>query len=160
VVQRETPIPKGRNLFPIVTGWVFFGLLLVLFLVAFRRLPQRPMLAGVWLLLWSIPTGLVGLGLLLVLAISTVPEWRNNELLASMLVTDLALVVPAVRWLRGQTGAGRLLRLYAGVRFAAMVLLFVLRAVGVLYQEPAIYPGTALFGAFCLWMILRRMDAP
>jgi hypothetical protein len=49
---------------------------------------------------------------------------------------------------------------YIARSIAAMVLLFVLRAVGVLYQEPAIYPGTALFGAFCLWMMLRRMDAP
>lgn len=160
VVRRETPVPKGPNLFPFVVGWLFFGLASALFLLAYRRLPERPRLAGLWLLLWSIPTGLIGLAVLLVLTLSTVPEWRNNELVVVMLATDLALVVPALRWLRGRPEAGRLLRIYAGVRFTGILLVFVLRIVGVLYQEPAIYPGIVLVGAFGLWTLLRRMDIP
>ena len=145
-----------------IGSWVAGALALLALLLgalALRRLPDRPALGGVWLLFVALTAGVVGVASLAFVTLSTVPEFRHNEFILLLPPTDLLLLVPAVRWLRGRTFGGRTLRLYAHVRLVVAVLYFLGWLFGSAYQQPLFVP---LWGACCalmLVLLLRRLPA-
>ena len=136
VLRRQEPSPfaghdprAGVKLFWSLAG---LGLLLALVLVLW---PRRRV-AGAALAPLALLCGLPGLAVWSVAAIATLPELRVNEIALSLWPTDLALLWPAGRWLRGRAWAGRLLRGYLGLRLAALGLVLVGNIAGLLIQRP------------------------
>ena len=122
-----------------------------------RRGPSRS--AGVWLLAWSLPVGLVGLLIATLSVASTVPQMRSNELVVSLLFTDLALVRPAVAWLRGSTKMPGWLRRYATARLVLVTAAVAALATGVFVQQPWVIPLGSLGCSLGLWVFVRRATA-
>lgn len=143
-----------------IASWVAAALALLVLLLgvpAALKLPNRSRLAGIWLLVMAIPAGIVGLAALAFVLISTVPEFRHNEFILLLPPTDILLIGPAIRWLRGRAVAGRTLRLYAHGRLTVAALYLLGRLFGVFWQEPIV---VALYGATCavmLFIVIRRM---
>src|SRR5690606_26938313 len=81
---------------------------------------SRPRAAALWLLSWSLPSGLLGLAIVVLQLGATLPQVRGNELVASLLVTDLLLVGLAVRWWRRGVSAPRWLPGYAMLRLVVV----------------------------------------
>lgn len=127
--------------------------LLALLMVVLAR--RRPTLAGLPLILLALLTGLSGLLIWPLAAYSTLLELRENELLLSLLPLDLALLWPAVRWLRGRIWAGRLLRCYALLRLAIMALVGIGHLSGLLRQQPLAWPLLSFALALGLSYALR-----
>ncbi|MEE8408643.1 MAG: DUF4105 domain-containing protein, partial [Myxococcota bacterium] len=158
LAERQGPQAiTGPNRFPTVLAWIFLLVAGVGAFAVYGHLPGKSRPAGVWLLLWSIPSGLIGLVIAFLMAVSDVPEARANELIVAFPPTDLFLVIPAYRWLRGRTYAGPLMRIYAGVRVSALVLISIGRIAGELYQQPVIWFWVGLVCVFALWSMVRGM---
>lgn len=156
LAERGGPPPiTGRNR----SAWWLSGIgagLVVLGAVLLRRrraVPSR--LAGWWLLGWSLPIGSLGVVLTILSVASSVPELRNNELVLSVLATDLLLLVPAVAWVRGRGRVPRWLRGYATVRLCVVGLAVAARAVGLFVQQPWLLPLASLVCGASLWWVLR-----
>ena len=113
-------------------GLAGLGLLLALVLVLW---PRRRV-AGAALAPLSLLCGLPGLAIWSIVALATLPDLRFNEISLSLWPTDLALLWPAGRWLRGRAWAGRLLRGYLGLRLAALGLVLLGNLTGLLIQRP------------------------
>ena len=145
---------EGRSL--IHLAYLMIALLLGAGIFAFRGQPGTPRRAGEWLLLWSVPMGLAALAMVVGALASTVIEGRVNELLLSFPITDLALIAVGIRWYRGRGYAGKLLRGYALVRLAMVVLALILHATGVFYQEPRVMVLLALLATAGLVVMTRR----
>jgi hypothetical protein len=130
------------------------GLLAAAMVLWARR--RRGRLVGLALLLLVPVPGLLGAGIWVLALLSRLPELRHNELSLVLWGTDLALLGPALAWLRGRSpGAGRLLRLYALVRLAGLALVLLGHAVGLLIQRPLAPVALALALALGLWLTLR-----
>jgi hypothetical protein len=91
--------------------------------------------------------------------VSTVTEGRINELLIAFPTTDLLLLGVAIRWLRGRAVAGKLLRGYAIVRLALVLLALAGHAAGLLHQEPRVLVVMALVCTALLLVITRRFPS-
>jgi hypothetical protein len=120
-----------------------------------RRRPRR---AGLWLLLWAFPLGVVSAVMVVGFMASTVNEGRYNELLLIYPVTDLALIGVAVRWIKGRPHAGPLLRGYAWFRLGLVIVSVVGHVTGLLYQEPRILIALAAACALGLVALVSRME--
>jgi len=119
--------------------------------------PLRPnRLAGAWLLAWSLPVGLAGFTIAVFGIASTIPELGDNELALSLLVTDVVLVAPAVRWLLGRAAIPVWLTRYATARLVVVGLAVALRGVGVFVQEPWAIAPSSLLCSIALWWVVRR----
>ncbi|MDP6942923.1 MAG: DUF4105 domain-containing protein, partial [Myxococcota bacterium] len=127
-------------------GLVLFGVLLLLGGFAIRRGPARPRAAGAFAITAGLVVGLIGLCTTLIIALSRVPEFRDNELWLSLPPTDLILLLPGWAWLRGRPVCPRWLRGYAKIRLVTMVLVELGHLTGLLFQEPAVLrlPGHAI----------------
>ncbi|MCC6751258.1 MAG: DUF4105 domain-containing protein [Deltaproteobacteria bacterium] len=119
-----------------------------------------------WTGLCLVPSALlVGLNGLLVWSLVLfvkLPEIRENELALLLWPTDLLLLWPAVRLLRGRLFVGALLRGYLKARLAGVALLLLGHAVGLLHQEPRLWLlfGLALVpGWLCLLRLPRTLEA-
>lgn len=140
-------------------SWYFVPIASLLVLLASAVLaPRGPSrLAGAWLLAWSLPIGVVGLVITVLSVASTVPEMGSNELVLSLLVTDLALVGPAVAWLRGRVGVPRWLPRYATARLVVVAAAIAARGTGLFIQEPWVIPVGSLVVSVALWWFVRRV---
>jgi hypothetical protein len=118
-----------------------FVLLAVLLVVLAGR---RSRWSGLLLALPALPVGLCGAMSWALAISSSLPEMRTNELLLVLWPTDLLLIVPAVRWLRGRLYAGNLLRVYSWVRLITSVAVCLAHAAGLLYQQPRAWVVLAL----------------
>ena len=145
---------EGRSL--IHLAYLLMAVLLGVGVWAFLGQPRKPMRAGVWLLIWSIPMGVSALAMVVGALASTVIEGRVNELMLAFPVTDLALMVVGFRWYLGRGYAGKLLRGYALVRLAMVGLALVLHALGVFYQEPRVMVFVALVCTAGLVVLTQR----
>jgi hypothetical protein len=121
------------------------------------RAPSR--LAGVWLLAWAVPVGVVGLVITVLALASAVPETHDNELVLSLLATDLGLVPTGVRWLRGRTTVPTWLPRYAVIRLVVVGAAVAARATGVFIQEPWIVPVASLAFGIGLWRVTSGLAA-
>lgn len=143
--------------------WYFVPLATLGLLVGALRLRRRGRLpsraAGLWLLVWSLPFGLLGLVLLVASLASSVPELRHNELVWSLPFTDLLLLAPAVAWLRGRTRVPWWLPRYATVRLLVVGAAVLARAAGSFIQQPWILPVASLAAGVTLWWLLRDAAA-
>lgn len=140
------------------TSWFAPSAAALVLLVAawLRRKGGTPTRAwGAWLLAWALPMGVIGLGIAVFCIASTVPQMRNNELVLSLLATDLVLLGPAVSWLRGRTTIPRWLPRYATARLVVVGIAVVLRGVGVFIQQPWVTPLASLLCGLGLWWLLR-----
>ncbi|MEM7157415.1 MAG: DUF4105 domain-containing protein [Myxococcota bacterium] len=124
-----------------------------------RRGTDSPRSSAAWLVAWSLPIGLGGLGLVLLPLVSSVPELHDNELVVSWLVTDLALVPVAVRWWRKGVTAPAWVWRYAQVRLVVVTLAVAARAGGVFIQQPWILPVASLGCSLGLWWFVRNLRA-
>ena len=134
-----------------MTTTVVFGTFLVIFVIlsviAWWRGPTHPRWAGLALLLHALVFGIGGLLIATLMAVSTVPEFRQNELILIFWPTDLLLVGVAIRWLRGLAVSGVWLRRYAWAHGVVAGAWLVGQIAGVLYQRPLII---SLAGAVAL----------
>jgi hypothetical protein len=117
----------------------------------------RQRVAAVWLWSWALPSGLIG-AVLVVLAIgATQPQVRGNELVGSLLVTDLLLVGLAWRWWRRGVTCPRWLPGYAVARWVVVGAVVGARAVGVSIQQPWVVPVASLGCSVALWWVVRAL---
>jgi hypothetical protein len=123
---------------------------------------RRSRWSGLVLLVLALPLGLAALLIWALAIYSSLPELRGNELLLVLWPTDLALLWPAVRWLRGRLHAGRALRAYATVRAAVVALAALGHLVGVLYQQPRswLLAAAALAAGLLALRALPRAPGP
>ena len=115
--------------------------------------------AGAWMLAWSLPVGVVGLAITVLSLTSAVPELHDNELVLSLLVTDLLLVPVAIGWLRGRTQVPAWVRRYAVVRLAVVGLAVAARATGLFIQQPWAIPPASLAWGIGLWLVVRARSS-
>lgn len=153
------PVGVRRNpvtwiLAPIVLAWALLGAAWVR-----RRGRAHPRLAATWLASWALPSGLLGLAVVVLQIGATLPQVKGNELGLCLLVTDLALVGMAVRWWRRGMSVPRWLWRYAVVRLAVVGTVVGLRAIGVLFQQPWIVPVASLGCSVGLWWVVRSLRA-
>jgi hypothetical protein len=143
---------------PLVLVWALAGAAWVL-----RHGPARPRLCAVWLWAWALPSGVFGLAIAALAVGSPLPQLRDNELLASLLPTDLVLVWLGVRWWRRGPYCPGWLPGYAVARLLVVVAAVGGRAVGVAIQEPWVVPLASLGCSVALgWVALglrRRASA-
>jgi hypothetical protein len=117
------------------------GLVLALALILLGWLARRwggvwPRLAGLLVLAVALFSGLVGVILAGLMAISRLPDFRWNENVLIFLPLDLALVGTAFRWLvLGRRWIGRWLRAYLDLRLVSLALLAVLKPIGLMPQD-------------------------
>lgn len=154
--QRRGPDPLGHD--PLAGTkllWALGGLVLLLagllVILRHRRWVGLPLIVVVLVLG---PCALLIWGLA---CFSAVPDLRHNELLLLLWPTDLVLLWPAVRWLRGRPWAGRWLRGYVWARLAAVGLTVVGQLLGVLVQRPLVWLVMVgvVFGG--MWVVVRKM---
>lgn len=137
-LQMRLPLPRdcraGIKLLWVIAGFTtLLGTLLVVFIRRFSRW------SGVPLLLFSLFLGLCAVLIWSVSILSTLPELRWNELLLILWPTDLLLLVPAWKWMRGRISAGRLLSLYIHIRTGVFMLVCLGHLFGILYQQPRVW---------------------
>lgn len=144
------PNRVSRWFFPLAAALVLLG---AFALRRTGRLPSR--LAGAWLLAWSVPSAVLGFVVAVFCLASTVPELRNNELIASLLVTDVALWWPGVAWVRGKGAVPRWVRGYARFRLAVVAAAVAAHAVGLFVQQPVVIPIASLGASVALWWLVR-----
>jgi len=150
------PPISGRSRFTWYLGGIGCSLTLLFALVLRRRDGDTPSrLAGLWLVAWALPMGILGAVIVAFSMASTVPELHDNELVVSILVSDLALLAPASAWLRGKPRVPRWLRHYATARLVVVGLAVAARAAGLFIQQPWILPVASLVCGFSLWWMLR-----
>ncbi len=160
LAERGGPPPTaGRTRITWYLGFFGAGLVLLVALALRRREAVPSRLAGLWLLSWCLPLGLLGAVFLMFAAASTVPELRNNELVFSVLATDIVLVIPAVRWLGGHMHVPRWVRHYATVRLVVVGLAVLARASGLFMQQPWVLPVASLVCGVSLWWVLASVGA-
>lgn len=144
--------------------WYVAGVFLVFGLgggIALSRHPSPPRRrAAAWLVAWALPSGLAGTAMVAMELLGAIPQMRANELVLSLLFTDLLLVVAAIGWWRRGVQAATWLRLYAWVRVVVTAAAVVGRAVGLLIQTPLAVPIASLGCALGLWWLLRRVAQP
>ncbi|MEZ4382203.1 MAG: DUF4105 domain-containing protein [Nannocystaceae bacterium] len=123
-----------------------------------RKLPQRTSGAALWLMVYPLFSGLVGLLLLAIFLFAGVDELRENDNLLVFPATDLLLVALGARWLRRPLRGGelRVLRGYAYLRFAALGVILVLHLLGVLFQRPWLFVVLSFSYAGGLVKLARR----
>lgn len=121
------------------------------------RAPTRPRLTAAWLLAWSAPAGLFGLAIVVMQVGGAIAELRSNELIVSLLVTDLALVHVAWRWARRGLVARPWLAKYATARLIVVALAVAARGLGLFFQDPWIIPVASLACSVGLWWLVRRL---
>lgn len=138
---------------PIAAVLVLLGALLLR-----RRTAPPTRLHGLWLLAWSLPIGAVGLLITVLSLVSSVPELGNNELVLSLLATDLVLLSPAIAWLRGKTSVPRWLGRYAQLRLAVVAGATALHVVGVFIQQPWVIPPASLLCSVALWWLVAGLS--
>lgn len=152
------PISGQRNpitwiVAPLVLAWALLGGWWVA-----RRGRSRPRLAAAWLVSWSLPAGLVGAAIVVLQLGSSVPQLRSNELMASLLVSDLLLVGLAWRWWRRRAlVCPRWLPSYAVVRLVVVGAAVGARALGPLIQQPWIVPLASLGCGLALLGVVRAL---
>ncbi len=110
--------------------------------------------AGAWMLAWSLPVGVVGLVITVLSTTSAVAELHDNELVLSLLVTDLLLVPVALRWLRGRAEVPAWLHRYALARLVVVGLAVAARGVGLFIQQPWAIPPASLACGVGLWLVV------
>jgi hypothetical protein len=115
--------------------------------------------AGLWLWSWALPTGLAGAAIVVLQLVSTLPQLRGNELVASLLATDLWLVGVGLRWWRRGLERPRGLYAYAVARLVVVSMAVAGRAVGLLIQEPWIVPVASLGCAIALLWVARELES-
>ena len=118
---------------------------------------RRSRWSGLVLLVLALPLGLAALLIWALAIYSSLPELRGNELLLVLWPTDLALLWPAVRWLRGRLHAGRPLRVYATIRAGVIALAALGHLVGVLVQQPRAWLLASAALAVGLLLALRAL---
>jgi Domain of unknown function (DUF4105) len=118
---------------------------------------RHPRTAALWLMSWSLPAGLLGAAIVVLQLFSSVPQLRGNELVASLLVTDLLLVGLAWRWWRHGLTCPRWLHAYAAVRLGVVGAAVGARALGVLVQQPWVVPVASLGCSLALWWVARAL---
>jgi hypothetical protein len=125
------------------------------------RAPAGPTgrVAGLWLWSWALPTGLAGAAIVVLQLVSTLPQLRGNELVASLLATDLWLVGVGLRWWRRGLERPRGLYAYAVARLVVVSMAVAGRAVGLLIQEPWIVPVASLGCAIALLWVARELES-
>jgi hypothetical protein len=152
------PVISGESQTVYVVFGVLLFLLLGLGLVVARRPETQYRVAGCILGLWALISGLIGAGALFFTLISSVPEIRDNELLAVFIIIDWVLLLPAIQWYRHGLSAPPWLRAYVGLRALMVLAVCLLRLTGTLYQEPAIVPLVACLVFLGLFALLIRID--
>ncbi len=158
VENPEGPPVLYRSIATTFTAIVSFVFIFGVGFLAYRFLPHDPAKTGFWLFVCALFSGLVGLVIMILILFSNVPELRANENILVFLPTDLLLLIPAVRWLRGRAVAGRLVRVYTLARLALLVGVVVAHPLGVLYQEPAILPFVGLSFSLMLAVLVRNIS--
>jgi hypothetical protein len=157
--RRGPPATAGEGRTLVHLTYIWTALIVILGVLALLTQPERSRRAGIWLLLWALPMGMASACMVFGALVSTVIEGRINELLIAFPTTDLLLVGTAIRWLRGRAVAGRLLRGYAVVRLALVLLALAGHAAGLLYQEPRVLVVMALICTALLLVITRRFPS-
>lgn len=142
---------------PTKLTWYVAGIGGVLFLLVGVGLRGRggTRAAGGWLLAWALPIGTVGLAITVLSLTSTVRQLHDNELVLSLLATDLLLVPTAVRWLRGRREVSRWVQGYATIRLVVVGLAVAARAVGPFIQQPWVIPPASLACGVGLWLVVH-----
>ncbi len=157
LVERKEPPVRKQDWF---THYLWGGLI-CLFLFfgaqAYRRLPRDSASAGEVLFPAALLSGLIGVLILLLVVLSTVREFKANELLLVFPPSDWLLLSPARRWWKGKRGAPRWVRIYGLVRLAVVGLVVIGHLTGLLIQQPRILIGLGLVLALLLWALPRRM---
>ncbi len=127
---------------------------------AYRDLPKKTLGAGLWLLIASLISGLIGAAILGLMLFSEIPELRQNENALVFPATDLLLVGFALLWCRGPLGRGphRLLTIYARTRLALIITVVGLHIVDVLVQRPLIFITVSFVFSVLLILLLARAD--
>jgi hypothetical protein len=123
---------------------------------------RRSRLAGLPLALCALALGAAALPLWALAAATAgqLPELSVNENLLYLWPTDLALLVPAVRWLRGKLVAGRLLRGYALARLAVAAAAAGGQLAGLLWQRPLVWLALGLVFGASLALAARALPCP
>ena len=155
--RRGVDLLAERNHIATVFGWVMLVLIGLLGLIAMWRAPASPRLAGIWLMLWALPTGVTGALISMFIIFSEVPQFRDNELILTWWPTHLGLLVVAWGWLRGRASVTPRLLRYAWTFFTLAAAVVALRQIGVLYQKPEVLSYFPLFAAAPLLGILYRL---
>jgi len=158
VIPRDGPLPDEshhghglRNLN--IAALLALALALALALLARNPSPWQGLpLAGL-----AVMTSLPALLVWSLALVTPLPELRQNELLFSLWPTDLLLLWPAVRWMRGRLWAGPTLRLYALARLVAIGWVVVGHLSGALFQQPLAPVIVAACLALSLWLAVRRL---
>jgi hypothetical protein len=133
--QRRSPLDHDP-LAGIKILWGATALVVLLSVLIVVLAGRRSRWAGLPLALPALAVGLCGALVWALAVYSSLPEMRYNELALVLWPTDLLLIGPAVRWMRGRLCAGVLLRVYAWLRLLTCVGVCVAHAAGVLYQQP------------------------
>lgn len=148
----ESQNPVTWIVAPLVFVWALVGAAWVV-----RHGRARPRLAAVWLWSWALPSGLLGALITAVVLGSTLPQLCANELVASLLVSDLLLVGLGVRWWRHGLSGPRWLPAYAMIRVVIVAAAVGARALGLAIQQPWVVPVASLGCSLALWWVARGL---
>jgi len=155
---RVPPEPRFRSPVTEIVFGIFMLLMLIIAYLAWRKLPEKPRFTGIWLFAFAFLSGIIGLGIVFLRMFSAVPELSINELILTFWVTDLLLIIPAVRMIRGHAKVSKITKYYLYLKLACLVLVLGAHAFGLLYQRPLFIPISALICAGIATLLLRRTD--
>ena len=124
-----------------------------------RRGPHAALRAlGGWLLVFTAATGLMSLLVAATMTVTSVPEFRANELLLTLVPLDLWMMWPALRWVRGVKGLERDVQRYALGRVALAAVVLAAHVPGWLVQRPRAPMVFELAGFALLAFLVSRVQ--
>ena len=160
VVEREAPVVSSQSHF---TLYFWAGLSILLMWSAqgaHRALPRETEPAGEVLLAAVLLSGLVGLVIAIVMLLSSIPGFYENELILLFPPTDLALVKTAWRLRKQQHPTASWVQRYGQIRLAVAGLVIIGHLSGALHQRPLILVWLGVVLAITIWGLLRGAAVP
>ncbi len=164
IAGRQGPPPGGGRT---LGSWWVFGALAVLLAAMARGLvraepgtDRQVRALGRWVLAWAVICGLLSIVVGVVMSITPVPHFVQNELILTFVPLDLWLLWPAIGLVRGREHLLGAVRGYAKARLVLAVVVLAARIPGWLYQEPLAPPLFVLGGYAALVYLMSRVKAP